>query len=124
MPGVLWHLSDAGVRRTTGYVDLVHYADLIDDLDGQMRRLADRLGIAVPADLWPALVHAAGFAQMRARAAHLAPDPVGILRDPTAFFRRGVSGDGAAVLTPTQLDRYHHGTTTLAAPDLLSWLHR
>jgi len=124
LPGVLWHLSDAWARRATGNVELVGYADLADDLDGQMRHLADRLGIAVPAELWPSLVQAAGFDRMRVRAARLAPDPVGILRDPATFFRHGVNGDGTEVLTPTQLERYHHRTTTLAPPDLRSWLHR
>jgi len=31
---------------------------------------------------------------------------------------------GAALLTPTQLEHDHRGTATLAAPDLLPWLHR
>lgn len=110
LPGVLRHLSDAWARRTTDNVELIHYADLADDLDGQMPRLADRLGIAVPAKLWPALVHAAGFDQMRARAAQLAPDPVGILRDPAALFRHGVNGDATDVLTPS------NSSATTAAP--------
>ena len=124
LPGVLWHLSDAWARRTTDNVELVHYADLADDLDGVMRGLAGRLAIAVPAELWPALVHGAGFDQMRARAARLAPDPVGILRDPAAFFRHGVTGDGTDVVTPSQLERYHHRATMLAPSDLLSWLNQ
>jgi hypothetical protein len=50
--------------------------------------VASRLGIAVPEENWPDLVEAATFAQMRARAASIAPDPSGILNDQTAFFRR------------------------------------
>jgi len=61
---------------------------------------------------------------MRARAERLAPDPVGILRDRTAFFRQGTSGTGAALLTPNPARADHRGTATLAAPDLLPWLHR
>ena len=44
---------------------LVHYADLKADLAGGMRRVADFLGIEVPAALWPDLVAAAGFEAMR-----------------------------------------------------------
>lgn len=61
LPGVLWHLSDAWGRRSDPNVVLVHYEDLSADLDGQMRRLADRFGLDVPARRWPELVAAAGF---------------------------------------------------------------
>ena len=37
---------------------LVHYADLKRDRAGEMRRIADFLGIATPEALWPSLVGA------------------------------------------------------------------
>jgi aryl sulfotransferase len=43
----------------------VHYDDLKADLPGEMRRIANFLGIPVPPDLWPGLVAAAGFEAMR-----------------------------------------------------------
>lgn len=124
LPGVLWHLSDAWARRDAPNVVLVHYHDLSTDLDGQMRRLAGRLGVTVDEDAWPALVHAAGFEQMRARAAELAPGPAGVLKDRAAFFRRGRSGAGREVLTADELARYHERAAELAPADLLAWLHR
>ena len=48
LPGVMWHLTDAWARRDEPNMVLVHYEDLSADLDGEMRRLADRLGIRVP----------------------------------------------------------------------------
>jgi aryl sulfotransferase len=36
---------------------MVHYADLLADLDGEMRRIADFLEIAATPALWPELVH-------------------------------------------------------------------
>lgn len=44
---------------------LVHYNDLKADLAGEMRRVAEFLGIAVAPELWPDLVAAAGFEAMR-----------------------------------------------------------
>ena len=41
------HLSDAWGRRHDPNVVLLHYDDLLADLDGAMRRLAAQLGIAV-----------------------------------------------------------------------------
>jgi hypothetical protein len=123
LPGVMWHLSDAWARRDEPNVVLVRYEDLLADLAGQMRRLAARLGIAVPEDAWPDLVEAATFDRMRADALRLAPDPAGILKDTAAFFRRGSAGSGAAVLTTAELARYRARAAELAAPDMLAWLH-
>jgi aryl sulfotransferase len=124
LPGVLWHLSDAWARRDEPNVVLVHYDDLVDDLDGEMRRLAALLGIAVPDEIWPDLVAAATFESMRARSRRVAPDPSGVLKDNAAFFRRGTSGAGREVLTSDEMARYHARTAQLAPPDLLVWLHR
>lgn len=124
LPGVMWHLRDAWQRRDQPNVLLVHYQDLLTDLDRQMRRLAARLGIDVPAADWPALVAAATFDRMRADARRLAPDPAGILKSPDAFFRRGRSGAGRQLLTDDEVAGYLARTSTLAPADLLAWLHR
>jgi len=124
LPGVLWHLADAWARRDQPHVLLVHYQDLVDDLPGEMRRIADRLGIAVPDEVWPELVRAATFEQMRGDAQRLVPNPNGILLDSSAFFRRGSSGAGREVLDADEFARYQARTAELAPADLLAWLHR
>lgn len=123
LPGVMCHLADAWARRREPNVLLVHYDDLQEDLEGEMRRLAQLLAFAVPEQAWPGLVQAATFDQMRAGAARLAPDPAGILRDRAAFFRGGTSGSGRELLTDPELARYHQRARQLASPALLSWLH-
>ena len=123
LPGVLGHLGDAWSRRHEPNVVLVHYDDLSGDLDGQMRRLAARLGITVDEDRWPELVDAATFERIRDRADQLVPDPVGVLKEPARFFRQGTSGEGRGVLTATELAHYHRRAAAMAAGDLLTWLH-
>ncbi len=124
LPGVMWHLGDAWGRRHAPNIVLVHYDDLCTDLEGEMRRLAGRLGIQVPASRWPDLVEAAGFDRMRERADELVPGPAGVILDRDRFFRRGRSGAGREVLTVAELDRYRRRAAELAPPDLLAWLHR
>jgi len=124
LPGVLWHLTDAWNRRAIQDVVLLHYDDLVNDLDAEMRRLASWVGIPVSEETWPALVEAATFAQMRARADSIAPDPSGILKDQKAFFRRGSSGAGSEALTKVELDHYYRRASRMAPRDLLEWLHR
>jgi aryl sulfotransferase len=121
--GVMWHLSDAWARRGEPNIVLVHYDDLSADLDGEMRRLAGRLGITVPDDTWPELVQAATFARMRANASQVVPGG-GVMKSDTAFFRRGTSGAGREILTSEELAHYHARTAAMAPPDLLAWLHR
>ncbi|MEU1239953.1 sulfotransferase domain-containing protein [Micromonospora parva] len=124
LPGVLMHLTDAWARRHEPNIELVHYDDLLADLGGEMRRLADRWGITVPDARWPALIEAATFGRMRERADQLAPDTLGVLRDRLAFFRRGGSGQGRDLLDEPARSRYQQRVAALAPPQLLTWLHR
>lgn len=123
LPGVMWHFCDAWARRAEPNVMLVHYDDLSADLDGEMHRIAGRLGIDVADATWPSLVHAARFDQMRARADVLAPAAAGVLKDRTRFFRRGTSGAGRELLCDDELAHYRARTRPMAPPDLLRWLH-
>ena len=123
---VLNALSSAWERRDEPNVILMHYEDLSADLAGEMRRLAGRLDITVPEDKWPSLVQAATFKQMRANAEQFqplrsSPDQV---KEPAAFFRRGSSGEGRALLTPADVVRYQARAAQVAPEELLAWLHR
>jgi aryl sulfotransferase len=122
LPGIMWHLRDAWSRRGEPNVLLVHYDDLRGDLEGEMRWLAGRLGIAVPEQAWPALVRAATFESMRDRADTLVPT-AGVFKSNAAFFRRGTSGAAREILTDDEIAAYHARAAQLAPPDLLAWLH-
>jgi aryl sulfotransferase len=121
LPGVMWHLSQAWRRRDQANVVLLHYDDLSADLEGEMRRIAVRLGISVPEQMWPGLVKAATFDQMRHAADRLQPVP-NVLKDNAAFFHSGTSGSGRELLTTAELNRYHTRVRKLASPGLLAWL--
>ncbi|GDY52042.1 glycolipid sulfotransferase [Streptomyces violaceusniger] len=85
------HLYDAWNRQTQPNVRLLHYVDLCANLSGQMAALAEWLGITVNESVWPELVKAATFDEMKSRAERLAPDTE-LLKDPAKFFRSGRSG--------------------------------
>jgi hypothetical protein len=126
--GVLHHVGDAWARAHdpggAGNVVLVHYADLLADLAGQMHRLAERLGIDVADEAWPGLVEAATFASMRSRSADVTPDTLGVLKDHRVFFRSGRSGTGRELLTPDELAAYQQRVDSLIPADVVAWLHR
>jgi aryl sulfotransferase len=123
LPGVLWHLSDAWAKRGEPNVLLVHYDNLLADLEGQMRWLAGRLGIAVPENAWPALTQAATLKRMRDSADSLIPTPPGVVQDAASFFRRGTSGAGREILSDEEMAGYYARAAQLAPPDMLEWLH-
>lgn len=122
MPGLLHHLADAWARSGAPNIILVHYRDLNADLEGQMRRFADRLRIAVPAERWPKLVEAASFDSMRARADRLAPDRLGVLKDRRSFFRSGPTGPTKRLCQADDIRRCETRVLELASAGLAHWL--
>ncbi len=124
LPGMLWHVGDAWSRRHAANVVLVHYADLLSDLEGEMERLADRLGFDIDPAAVQRLAPHATFESMKRQSDRLAPDPVGVLRDRSRFFRRGHSGAGAAVLSDADRQAYRRRVESLIPPELDAWLHR
>lgn len=120
LDGVLHHILDAWRRRDDQGVVLVHFADLRDDLDGEVRRLARAVGLGHD----PAIARAATFDSMRRRADRLAPDTLGVLRDRNRFFRSGRSGEGLASVTDEDLAHYRRRVGAVLPGDLDEWLHR
>lgn len=124
--GVLHHVTDAWERARAGgqRVLLVHYADLLADREGQMRRLAAELGLTQPEDAWPELVEAAGFAAMSAAPDTYAPDPGRTLVDRAAFFRRGRCGEGRSLLRQEEVSAFEERCRRVAPGEVCDWLLR
>lgn len=122
MKDMMEHLRDSWAHRNEPNVILLHYDDLCEDLERQMRDLAAFLGITVAPATWPSLVSAATFAQMRAAADRI--QPMTHLQDPTKFFRSGKSGEGRQQLSSAELSRYRELAAQFAPPDLLAWVNR
>jgi aryl sulfotransferase len=122
---VLHHLGTFWDRRQAANVVLFHYADLLVDLDGEMRRLAAVLGIEIEEDTWPALVSEARFDRMRDRAEELAPEVTidGAWKDVRRFFNNGSAGQWRSFLSPEGLARYKERVLQLSTPDLAAWAH-
>jgi aryl sulfotransferase len=119
------HLKTFWEARGHPNVVLLHYGDLKADLEGQMRRLAARLGVAIHEDLWLELVRGATFEEMRSRADELVPNSTeGIWHDNARFFNKGSNGQWRGLLDDEDLRRYDARIAGLADPDLLAWMHQ
>src|SRR5439155_7955492 len=87
------HLKTFWEARERPNVVLLHYWDLKANLEGQMRYLAARLGVSIAEELWPELVRAATFDDMRRRADEIVPNSTEALwHDNAKFFHKGANG--------------------------------
>ena len=121
----LHHLQTFWNKRGLANVVVLHYDDLKDDLSGQMRYLASRLGIEIDEPEARDLARAATFESMRGRARDVAPNATEtIWRDTAKFFHSGTSGQWRNVLTDEDLRRYAARVAELAPADLVEWIHR
>jgi aryl sulfotransferase len=121
----LHHLGSFHAKRDLQNVVMLHYGDLQDDLEGQMRALATRLGIDVPEERWPELVPAATFEQMKSKAVDVAPNATeNIWLDQGRFFNKGTSGQWRHLLDDEGMRRYAARVRELADPELAQWAHR
>jgi hypothetical protein len=122
---MLHHLDTFWQVRDQPNIMLLRYEDLLDDLEGQMRSIADRLGITVAETLWPDLVKAATFADMKGRASEIAAEASheGFYNDRDQFFRKGSTGQWRQVISDEELPRYAARVAELAPDDLAAWIH-
>jgi aryl sulfotransferase len=124
-PHVSFFDFEAGfwVERRRPNVLLVHYADLKADLDGEMRRIAAFLDIAVDEAVWPSLVACASFEAMREAGGELMPFTRTMFREgPQRFFNKGVNGRWRGVLTDDDLALYDAKVREKFSPGLATWL--
>ncbi|TNE59001.1 MAG: sulfotransferase domain-containing protein [Alphaproteobacteria bacterium] len=104
-------------------VHFMHYSDMKEDLEGQMRRIAKLLDIEVPEQKWPELVDAATFSSMKKNADMMAPDTeVKMWKSNSAFFNKGQSGQWQDALTDENIALYNKLTRERYPADMMSWM--
>ncbi|MEM7540548.1 MAG: sulfotransferase domain-containing protein [Pseudomonadota bacterium] len=118
-----YHAQTWWEHRKLDNVLHVHFQDLLDDLDGQMRRISAFLDIPVDEEIWPALVDSMTFGEMKKNAATRAPGAnKGIWKDDKNFFHKGTNRRWDGVLSAEQLERYDAVLHDLVEPSLYRWL--
>lgn len=124
LASTMHHLATFWEAREQPNVVLAHYADLQRDLEGEMRRIAQRLDIDIDEDRLPDLVAAARFDTMRERADEIVPEStLGVLQNNRAFFHSGRNGQWRELLDEAGRRRYAERVKQLAPPDLIEWAH-
>ncbi|HEY5047499.1 MAG TPA: sulfotransferase domain-containing protein [Rhizomicrobium sp.] len=104
-------------------VMLLHFAQLKADLLGQMRRIAEFLGIAIDETRWPAILEHCGFDYMKAHATDSVPLG-GAFWDGGAqtFVHKGTNGRWREILTADDNARYETLAREKLGEDCARWL--
>ncbi|MGH8902403.1 MAG: sulfotransferase domain-containing protein [Egibacteraceae bacterium] len=117
-----YHAASFWQFRRLDNLLLVHYNDLLADLAGEMRRIADFVGIAVPEAQWPTLVDAARFEHMKQEAGQVLGDmSLAFEGGAATFMYKGVNGRWRDLLDAADLSLYERAASTLD-PALRRWL--
>ena len=116
------HVESFVARSHQANVLLVHYEDLLADLEGEMRRVARFIDVDVPAASWSAVVDRCTFAAMKARADEI--NDFDRLFDGGAetFLYKGTNGRWRDVLTDDELAAYDRTVAERLSPIAAAWL--
>ena len=104
---------------------LVHYNDLLQDLTGEIRRLARYLDIDVSEALLSRIADAVTFRSMKRKAAQLVPDHETTFRSgANVFVNKGTVGRWRGVLEQADLALHEAAVARELSPDCARWLER
>ncbi len=120
---VLHHAQTWWDYRHLPNILLVHFEDLLANLEAQVRRIADFLEIRPPADAWQAIIHNCTFAEMKKHGEELMPQVKMILKGGgDSFFYKGTNGRWREILSAEELRLYDTAADRELSPDCRKWL--
>jgi aryl sulfotransferase len=114
------HAASYWMHRDLPNVLMVHYADLLDDVELEMRRVASFLGIDVDETTWSELVTATGLSAMKAEADDATMSMI-FEGGADRFFFKGTNGRWRDALTSDDVVLYESAAARLPM-DLRRWL--
>jgi aryl sulfotransferase len=104
---------------------LVHYNDLLDDGEQEIRRIARFLELEVPERRWPDLLERVSFTAMRGKGEIYAPGGGRLWKGgASTFLNRGTNGRWRDVLSAAELAQYDAACGRALTPDCRAWLEQ
>ena len=93
-----------------------------EDLDHEMRRVSEFLGIPIDEARWPDQVASCTFAGMKARAAEIADFETHFVGGADTFLYKGTNGRWRDVLTDAELASYDAAVAASMPPECAAWM--
>ncbi|MEO8392635.1 MAG: sulfotransferase domain-containing protein [Chloroflexota bacterium] len=121
--GTMYHVQTWWNYRHLPNILFVHYNDLLRDLPGEIRRVADYLSIDVAPDLLASIAHQVTFSSMKENAEQIVPGIERIFKGGAqTFINKGTNGRWRDVLTEDDLKLYAAAVARELTPDCAAWL--
>jgi aryl sulfotransferase len=121
--GNLHHAQSWWNYRHLPNILLVHYNDLLIDLSGEIRRIADFLNIEVAPEMLASIADAVSFGSMKRNAEQIVPGYENLFKGgPQTFINKGTNGRWRAVLSEDELALYAAAVARELTPDCAHWL--
>lgn len=123
---VLHHAKTWWEFRHLPNIYLVHYNDLLRDLEGEMRALAGYLDIEVPESRWPSVVDACRFETVKANPERVLSPMIDAFFEGGArtFINKGTNGRWKEVLSAEELTLYEEAKKKTLPRDCAQWLEQ
>lgn len=104
-------------------IKMLHFNDLLADLDGQMRGVADYLNIEVPTQMWDDVVKRCTFAEVKKDPSKVVGEDIDFAfkGGGDTFINKGTNGRWVGVLDDEDLALYDEAMAKLP-PDYANWL--
>jgi aryl sulfotransferase len=104
-------------------IEFVHYSDLLEDTEREMRRIATFLEVDVPANCWPEIVKAVSFKEMKRQGEFYAPGGGQFWKGGAqTFLHKGTNGRWRDILSNEELALYDAACARTLTPECRAWL--
>ena len=104
-------------------IQLVHYTDMLEDTEREIRRIADFLEIEVPVDSWLDIVKAVSFTEMKRRGDFYAPGGGQFWKGGAkTFLHKGTNGRWRDVLSDEEMTLYDAACERALTRECREWL--
>lgn len=121
--GHMHHTQTWWNYRHLDNIQLFHYADMLADPKGEIKRIATFLGIEVSDETLDTIIQTTSLSAMRKRARE-AGRYGGFKKGPETFFFKGTNGRWRDVLTEDELAMYEMTKSKVLSPDCARWLEQ
>jgi aryl sulfotransferase len=120
-PSWFEHVASFWGHRHEPNVCFVHYTDMLENLDREMRRLGEFLRVGIDEDSWPDLVRSCTFTAMKERSDQIGDLDRAFLGGIETFLFRGSNARWHDVLTSEELVAFERRCRELLPPGALAW---
>ena len=121
--GNLHHIQTWWDYRHLPNILMVHYNDLLNDLPGEIQRVADYLEIQVAPEMLASIADLTRFESMKQKAEKFVAGAEHSFKGgPQTFINKGTNGRWREVLTEDDLKLYHAAVARELTPECAHWL--